>query len=57
MFYVFVLPVQHIHFTVSVESSEVVPQKREKRNNENTITDARARYMQRKQERQQGKKL
>ncbi|XP_041919727.1 probable ATP-dependent RNA helicase DHX40 isoform X3 [Alosa sapidissima] len=37
------------------ESFEDVSKKLEKRNNENSITEARARYMQRKQERQQGK--
>ncbi|XP_063060476.1 probable ATP-dependent RNA helicase DHX40 isoform X2 [Engraulis encrasicolus] len=39
------------------ESSEDASKKLEKRNDESSITDARARYLQRKQERQQGKKL
>ncbi|KAL2095759.1 hypothetical protein ACEWY4_007907 [Coilia grayii] len=39
------------------ESSEDASKKLEKRNDEGSITEARARYLQRKQERQQGKKL
>lgn len=42
--------------TVSAESAEDALKKIEKRNDENSITEARARYMQRKQERQ-GKKV
>ena len=38
-------------------SAEDVFKKLEKRNDESSVSDARARYLQRKQERQQGKAL
>lgn len=38
-------------------STEDVMKKLEKRNNETTLSDARARYLQRKQQRQQSKAL
>lgn len=44
-------------FFVSEVSSEDVMKKLEKRSNETTVRDARARYLQRKKDRQQSKAL
>lgn len=46
----------HYCFLISEVSTEDAVKKLEKRNNETTVSDARARYLQRKQQREQSKK-
>lgn len=48
---------QFLCFCLSEVSTEDVMKKLEKRNNETTVSDARARYLQRKQQKQQSKAL